>query len=127
MKENTQEKNLVEKSKNSLFGKLKIFFKSLFKKKEPKVIETIEEESVVTKEENEFKENIRITEDEETKLLALQRKYREGEISQDDLTDEQIDALCDLYDKQIAELKITIENTKKQIEEYDRQIEKKKA
>ena len=128
MKVNTQEKNLIEKNKESLFGKIKNFFRKLFNKKEQTVInEVYEEQTTTVKENNEFKEYIKMTEDEETKLLELQRRYRKGEIAQDDLTDDQIDALCNLYDKQIANIRIAIENTKKQIAEYDRKIEKKNA
>lgn len=108
MGENTQEKNLIEKKENSFFGKIKTFFRNLFGKNnnENTVAET---ENNNAKENNDFKEYIKMTEDEETKLLELQRKYRNGEIKEDDLTDEQIDDLCDLYDKQIAELKKAIE------------------
>ena len=34
MKDNTQEKNLIERNENSIFGKIKNFFKNLFGKKE---------------------------------------------------------------------------------------------
>ena len=128
MEENTQEKNLVEKNEKSILGKIKSFFRKLFNKKENTVVtENAEESSTSVKENNEFKEYIKMTKDEETQLLELQRRYRKGEIAQYDLTDEQIDALCNLYDKQIADLKIAIENTKKQIAECDRKIEKKNA
>ena len=61
---------------------------------------------------------IKMTEDEETKLLELQRKYHNREIEEKDLTDEQIDALCELYDKQIAELEKTIELKEQKLAEY---------
>ncbi len=108
MGENTQEKNLIEKKESGFFGKIKSFFRNLFciKNNENTVIE---KENNNVKENNDFKEYIKTTEDEDTKLLELQRKYRNGEIGENDLTDEQIDDLCDLYDKQIAELKKAIE------------------
>ena len=121
MKENTQEKNLVEKSSNGIFGKIKNFFKNLFGKK----VEVVEEEKVEVKEENEFKENIKITEDEETKLLELQRRYRKGEIAENDLTDEQVDALCELYDRQIEELQKSIELREQKLAEYKKRKEQK--
>ena len=119
MEENTQEKNLIEKNEKSIFGRIKKFFKKLFNKKENAVEnETVEENSASVKENNEFKEYIKMTEDEETKLLDLQARYRRGEIGQNDLTEEQIDALCDLYDKQIEELNKSIKIKEEKIAEH---------
>ena len=127
MGENTQEKNLVEK-KEGFFQKVKNFFKGLFKKKEENVI-NIENNSV--HDENNFKENIKIAEEqqsEEKKILELQKRYRRGEIAQSDLTEEQIEALGNLYDKQIAALKKIIEEKEKQIAETQKyKTEKKNA
>lgn len=120
MEENTQEKNLIEKNEKSIFGKIKNFFKKLFNKKENVVNETVEESSASVKENNEFKEYIKMTEDEETKLLELQARYRRGEIGQNDLTEDQIDALCDLYDKQIEELKKSIKIKEEKIANHKR-------
>lgn len=129
MKENTQEKNLIEKSENSILGKIKKFFRNIFNKKESKInYAPIKDEKDSTKQGNEFKENIKIVEDEETKILDLQKRYRRGEIGANDLTEEQIDALSDLYDKQIEVLKEAIAEKEKQIAESKKQnIEKKNA
>ena len=117
MKENTQEKNLIEKEEKSLFGKIKNFFAKLFGRKKE-----IEEEFVVEIEENnsEFKESLKVeeVEVEEAKLLDLQRRYRRGEIADNDLTDEQIEALSNLYDKQIEALKKAIAEKEQKIAEY---------
>lgn len=119
MEENTQEKNLIEKNEKSIFGRIKNFFKKLFNKKENAVVnETVEESSASVKENNEFREHIKMTEDEETKLLDLQARYRRGEIGQNDLTEEQIDALCNLYDKQIEDLKQSIKIKEEKIAEH---------
>lgn len=128
MEDNTQEKNLIPKKEKNIFGKIKNWFKSLFSKKENNIQEEINEEEINIKENNQFKENIKIAENEETELLELQRKFREGEIEEGDLTNEQIDSLCNLYDKQIAALKAAIEKTNQEIEEYKkRKMEKKNA
>lgn len=129
MEENTQEKNLIEKNEKGIFSKIKNFFKNLFSKKDNQKLanEDSKENTTQQKDNNDFKNYIKMTQDEETKLLDIQARYRRGEIGQNDLTDEQIDALCNLYDKQIADLKKAIENTKKQIEQYDKKIEKKNA
>ena len=129
MKENTQEKNLIEKSENSILGKIKKFFRNIFNKKESRIKDApIRDEKDSTKQGNEFKENIKIVEDEETKILDLQKRYRRGEIGANDLTEEQIEALSDLYDKQIEVLKEAIAEKEKQIAESKKQnIEKKNA
>lgn len=119
MENNTQEKNLIKKNESTIFYKIKRFFCDLFGIKN-KNIET-SNEKINTNEygkKEEFKEYIKKTEDEETQILDLQRRYRRGEIGDNDLTDEQIKSLCDLYDKQILELKKSIENKTRQIEEY---------
>ena len=117
MKENTQEKNLIEKGEKSIFGKIKSFFAKLFGSKKE-----IVEETVVEIEENnsEFKESLKVeeVEVEEAKLLDLQRRYRRGEIADNDLTDEQIEALSNLYDKQIEALKKAIAEKEQKIAEY---------
>ena len=120
MGENTQEKSLVAK-KEGFFQKVKNFFKGLFKKKEQK---SINDENNVIKEDNRFKENIKIEEDEifdENKIFEHQKRYRRGEIAQSDLTEEQIEAIGELYDKQIAILKKMIEEKEKQLAENKEQ------
>lgn len=132
MKENTQEKNLIERNEKSIFGKIKNFFKKLFNKKDKVVEEQLNSEEInVNENNNDFKDYIKITEDEETQLLELQRKYRRGEIAEKDLTDEQIKSLCDLYDKQIIEIQRTIDAKTEQLSEYKKRklerIQKKNA
>lgn len=123
MKNNTQEKSLTE-SKEGFFSKVRKIFKNLFGKK-------IENKPVNCEKEcrdNNFKNNIKVIkveENEDGNLLELQKRYRRGEIAENDLTEEQIDALGELYDKQIAALRKIIEEKEKQIEENQKQrIEK---
>ena len=125
MEENTQEKNLIEKEEKSLFGKIKNFFKKLFFKKAEK--ENCQEEIVEETNSNEFKESIKMSEDEEKVLLDLQARYRRGEIAENDLTEEQIDALCDLYDRQIEKLNESIRIKEEKIAEYKKRIENNNA
>ena len=49
--------------------------------------------------------NLKNIEDEEIKLLKLQKQYRNGEIKEEELTEEQVNSLCALYDKQISQLR----------------------
>jgi len=120
MEENTQEKNLIEK-KESFFSKVKNFFTRLFKKKEKN---TADDEINIVKESNDFKENIKVEEAEQTdemKILELQKRYRRGEIAEGDLTEEQIEALSDLYDRQIEALKKVIAEKEQKIAEHKKQ------
>ena len=118
MENNTQEKDLIERNESTIFGKIKNFFRNLFKKKEISKISEEKEVDIHEEKKQEFKEYVKKTEDEDTQLLDLQRRYRKGEISDNDLTEEQIEALCDLYDRQIISLKKSIEAKQQQITEY---------
>lgn len=128
MEKNTQEKSLVQVNENSIFYKIKRFFKNLFNKN----VDTtdnygaIEENNNSVKSENKknsFMESIRNIEDEETKLLKLQKQYRSGEIKEEELTEEQINSLCNLYDKQIADLKKSNKMRKQRLLEYRRKLQ----
>lgn len=128
MEENTQEKSLIKKE--GFFGKVKNFFKNFFKRKDKNnKNESVDNNSV--NENNNFKANIKVAEAEdaeEVKLIELQKRYRRGEIAESDLTEEQVEALGELYDKQIDALRKIIEEKEKQIAESQKQrIEKKNA
>ena len=118
MKENTDEKSLVKINENSIFYKIKQFFKKLFYKKETINNITVETNKVILQNDNKknkFMEEIKNIEDEETLLLKLQKKFRSGEIKEEELTEEQVKSLCELYDKQIANLRKSNEINYKQI------------
>ena len=122
MKENTQEKSLVQVNENGIFYKIKSFFKNLFNRNNTANNYAIvkEDKSIVESEntKNTFMESIKNIENEETKLLKLQKQYRSGKIKGEELTEEQINALSELYDKQIAKLKETNSIMKQKILEY---------
>ena len=128
MKKNSQEKRLITVNENSIFYKIKTFFKNLFnpRKKVENVLRV--EEAVNIKSENQnnidsFIESIRNIENEETKLLKLQQQYRRGEIKEETLTKEQVNALCSLYDKQIANIRKSNEIRKKNLLEYKKKLQ----
>lgn len=127
MKENTQEKSLVQVNENSIFYRIKNFFRNLFHKSnfiENTVV--IEDNNASIKQENiknSFMESIKNIEDEETKLLKLQKQYRRGEITENELTDEQVSSLCALYDKQIANLKKSNEIRKQRLLDYRKKLQ----
>ncbi len=119
MKDNTQEKNLIEKNENNIFGKIKAFFKKIFGKTQENNENEINEDVLIEAEKSySFVDDLKITEDDNTKLFKLQQRYRRGEIADGDLTQEQINSLCLLYDKQIEELKRTIKAKEQQIAKY---------
>lgn len=116
MKEKTKEKILIKVNEKSIFYKVKTFFRNLFYKNE-----TTENIYVPEKKENgkqDFIESIKNIENEETKLLKLQEQYNKGEIKEEELTEEQVECLCKLYDKQIANLRKSIEKRKQEILQY---------
>ena len=119
MKDNTQEKNLIERNENSIFGKIKNFFKNLFGKKEVEVNNLVDEATEMEMEKSEaFRSSIRNIEVNENNIFELQRRYHKGEVTVKELTNEQINALCDLYDDKIADLKKTIAAKEQMLENY---------
>lgn len=128
MKENTQEKSLVQVNENGIFYKIKKFFKNLFNRNSNitnNYAIVKETESLVASEnkKNSFIESIKNIEDEETKLLTLQKQYRSGEIKEEELSEEQVNSLCKLYDKQIANLKKSNDIRKQKLLEYRRKMQ----
>ena len=128
MKENTQEKSLVQVNENGIFYKIKKFFKNLFNRNANTTNNYAivkETESLVANEnkKNSFMESIKNIEDEETKLLKLQKQYRSGEIKEEELSEEQVNSLCKLYDKQIANLKKSNDIRKQKLLEYRRKLQ----
>lgn len=128
MKENTQEKSLIKVNENSIFYKIKNFFRNLFHKKEiinnvADLTESVETTTEKNEQKNAFMESIRNIEDEETKLLKLQKQYRSGEIKGEELSEEQIKSLGKLYDKQITNLRKSNQIRKQKLLEYRRKLQ----
>ena len=128
MKENTQEKSLIQVNENSIFYKIKSFFKNLFKKNNNtidnySVIEEKDRSEKISNKKDSFLENIKNIENEETKLLKIQKQYRSGEIKEEELTEEQVKSLCELYDKKIANLRKSNEIRKQKLLEYRKKLQ----
>lgn len=121
MKLNTQEKSLIPINENSIFYKIKKFFRKLFHKEElcdnSSTIE-VNTSTEIDNKRNAFIKSIKNIEDKQTKLLKLQKQYHSGEIKEENLTKEQINALCDLYKIQNSVLKKSNELKKQKIAEY---------
>ena len=126
MKRNTQEKSLVQVNEN-IFYKIKRFFKNLFNKNNDIIdnYTVVENESTIENEnkKNSFMESIKNIENEEIKSLKLQKQYRSGEIKEEELTEEQVNSLCALYDKQIENLRKSNEIRKQKLLEYRRKLQ----
>ena len=109
MKDNTQEKDLIERNEDNIFWKIKSFFKNLFKKDKVEVNNVVNENIEMEMEKSDvFRTSIKNIGVNDENIFELQRRYHKGEISVKELTNEQINALCDLYDDKIADLKKTI-------------------
>lgn len=125
MKKDTQEKLLVQVNEKSILYRIKKFFKNLFNRNTDENI-SIKEIERTTKNENKkesFIESVKNIENEKTKLLKLQKQYRNGEIKEGELTEEQINSLCALYDKQIANLRKSNEIRKEKLLEYRKKLQ----
>ena len=124
MSKNTNELSLVKKDSDNIFYKIKIFFKKLFYK-ENVIINNVSNDITETTEYNKkiFLENLKQIESKDINILELQRKYRNKDIKEEDLTEEQINSLCELYDKQIFSMKKEIELKKQKILNYKKSLQ----
>lgn len=122
---NTDEKSLVKVNEGSLLSRIKGFIKRLFRQN--KIAENIEEINSVNNAEKDRKEAfmnyIKNIEDDETKLNNLQKQYRGGQIKEADLSVEQVNELCALYDRQINNLKKANEMKMQKLLVYRRKLQ----
>lgn len=103
-------KELVQYNE-TIFTKAKRILKSFFKKQENKII------SNEVKYKNNFIENITISENEEEKRLKeLKKLYDNREIEEENISNEDIDKLIEMYNNEIKELKIDTKIRKNKIE-----------
>lgn len=113
-----KERALIQVNEKSTFYKIKNFIKKIFNKKDCNINNVAPvDESLKSKDnrKQKFMEEVKRIEDEETKLLKLQQQFHNGEIKEEDLTESQYKALNDLYDRQIDNLKKSIEIKKQKI------------
>lgn len=98
--------------KKSIFRKISEFFKKIFSKKE-----VLPKEVIITNEKNNnFLENIQIKEDKEKiRLIQLKQQYENGEIDEEEISDEDVDKICELYKKETDELNADTERRKNHI------------
>ena len=121
-----QNNQIVEK-KESLFTKIKKFIRKILNKDNINDSEEkVKNDSKVNIERaNNFVDEVKIENNQEMeRLLKLQEEFREGKITQGDLSDEDIDKLGKLYDEQIEKIKLQIEECKKRIEDKKKRLQK---
>ena len=73
---------------------------------------------------DDFIKYVKDIENEDIKILKLQEQYRNGCIKEEEMTKKEITKLCDLYDKQIAELEKSNNYRKQKLLEYRRKMRK---
>ena len=109
MEKHLEDKSLIAVNENSIFYKIKSFFLRLFRRdnnidNEPQITPINNNNVQSDKRKDAFMESIRNIEDEETKLLKLQKQFDNGEIDKSQLSKKQIADLTTLYKKQINDL-----------------------
>ncbi len=105
-KNSTKELTIV---RLSIIEKIGNFLKKLFSKKENLEVQEI-------KKENTFISNIKIQEnDEEKRMLKLQTLIADDIVTEEELPEEDVNALHKLYDKQILQLKKEIDDYREKI------------
>lgn len=118
---NTQEKSLISQKNIGISARIINFFKNMLKK-EDKIEVQVEPNKDWSENKEKFMKSIQNTENYETRLLELQRKYMNGNIQENELTDEQVEKLSKLFDKQIERLKKSNESRKQKLIKYREKI-----
>ena len=116
--------NKLIQYKENIFTKISNFFKKLFSKKKEYIEENVDENLIYNIQQKEnFVENIVIKENEEEKRLKeLQLQFDNGEIDEEDISDEDMDKLIELYNKETEELNRETENIKIHIAQMLREL-----
>ena len=86
-----------------MLEKIKNFFKRLFNIKQIKLIEANTSDNIDKEEENSFKDELKLENNEEYRILDLQKKFKSGEIKVEEMEEEDKDALILLYIQNIKE------------------------
>ena len=111
-RENHMNNKMIEYKEN-IFTKILNFFKRIFKKDISPTENIIEKTIENEKKNNDFFENIYIKQnEEEIRLKKLQLQYDNGEIDEDDISEEDMDKLIEMYEKETDELNKETENIK---------------
>ena len=105
---------------DSIFFKIKKFFRNLFNKNLKKQNQIDDQKNKEI--EHELKENSIETISEQNRLLNIQTQFKKNQICEKDISEEDIKKLSNLYDEQIKMLKEKIKNNNLNTEKYKLQI-----
>lgn len=111
----SEEKSLVKVEKYNIFQKICRFIKKVFTKEKKAVLE-FDETEIIEQDEltDEQRRNI--------ELLDIQKKYENGMLEEQNMSDEEKQELKKLYKKQIKTLEMNIAMFNKSIEFYKNKI-----
>lgn len=110
--------------KNNIFIKIAEFFKKFFSRK--KILQS-KNENISNDIRDSFIESIQIKEDKEKlRLCKLKQQYDNGEIDEDDIPDEDVEKIVELYEKETDKLKADTEKIKNHIRQMLKQLQKTK-
>ena len=115
--------DLIELKTNSIFNKVKVFFKKIFFKNNKEHFENI---NTITKDisENSIKSDLKeekaidFCQGINREMLDLQKKFHSGEVKASELSPEQVRELINLYNKQNKQLEISNELKKQKLLKY---------
>lgn len=106
--------------REGIFNKICNFFKNIFSKKKVLLDEIVKVNNFNN---DSFIQNIKIKENkEELRLIHLKNQYENEEIDEEDLSEEEIDKLCELYEKETKELNADTERRKNHIAEMLKEL-----
>ena len=110
--------------KNNIFIKIAEFFKKFFSRK--KILQS-KNENISNDTRDSFIESIQIKKDKEKlRLCRLKQQYDNGEIDEDDIPDEDVEKIVELYEKETEKLKADTEKIKNHIRQMLKQLQKTK-
>ena len=103
-----------------MLEKIKEFFKNIFGINNQQYIEAPKEEvepinNIKLQRNINFKDEIAVTNEEEKRILKLQRDFKAGLIEEEDLSEEDFNLLSKLYESQIEKTKQSIQTYKNRI------------
>ena len=105
-----------------MLDRIKEFFRNAFGGNEQKYIEAPKVNHIKEQENTNFKENLFISNEEEQRILKLQRDFKAGIIEEEHLSETDFEALSALYEKQIMKTKASIQNYKNRIMEIKQSL-----
>lgn len=103
-----------------MLEKIKEFFRNIFGINNKQYIEAPKEDvepinNIKLQRNINFKDEIAVTNEEEKKILKLQRDFKAGLIEEEDLSEEDFNLLSKLYESQIEKTKQSIQTYKNRI------------